>query len=289
MIGRRALPIPLVDRRLRLPSMGYNRQVPWAEGLTSLPPVGTTVTSGAVDTKGSWAEMDASTEDDIYELEVTLATTTAVNATNTSTLLDIGIGAGGAEQIVVADLQIGHMPLQLAYWTIPIFIPAGTRLACRTQSAQAAKAINILLRGRSARVPGQTPARYCLTYGVVTASSRGTNIAIPGSLNTKGAWTELTAATAERLSGLIICTGSGSNNMAAQQILLDIGVGGAGSEQVIIPDLLSIYNTSEQLFPYGLPRIQGIDLPAGVRLAARTARSSLTGNHNCHLIGIPWR
>jgi hypothetical protein len=77
--------------------------------------------------------------------------------------------------------------------------------------------------------------------------------------------------------------------MNAMNLLLDIGIGPSGSEEVIISDVWSQYSFSEEIAPSGLPRIFGVDIPAGVRLSARQAKSSVTTNHNCNLIGIPWR
>lgn len=288
LIPPRGLTMPRPERRAFPRSHHLNTYPAWAEGFaTSAPTVYAVTTGGSADTDGSWVELDASTEADIYELEITCAQTSQ-NATNTSGLLDIGVGGSGSEAEIVSDVQVGYLPATLGTLVLPVFIPAGSRVAARARCAVASKTFNMRVRPRSSRA-GRKPARYLTTYGSVPASSRGTIVTQPGGANSKGAWTELTAATTERLAGLVVCVGSGSNNMNAMDILLDIGVGGAGSETVLIPDLHSRYTGNEVIYAYGLPRVYSVDLPTGTRIAARQAKTSVTTNHNCHVLGVPWR
>lgn len=101
----------------------------------------------------------------------------------------------------------------------------------------------------------------------------------------KGSWTELFAATSYETFGVHILVGgvqgSGSTN---QRALVDVGIGGSGSEVVLIPDLdcgnVSIYAlASNVMASYYFP----IRIPAGARLSARCAASVDSDNVNISL------
>lgn len=99
----------------------------------------------------------------------------------------------------------------------------------------------------------------------------------PGSLNTKGAWTELVASSAGG-DGLVV---SGiCYNQTLTDRLVDIGTGGAGSEQVLIPDLYVPQGSDTiSLGPMFFP----IPIPAGTRIAGRFARSAASAKFAAHV------
>lgn len=116
---------------------------------------------------------------------------------------------------------------------------------------------------------------------VLTQSSQGTTrvgaaqgtVITPGT-SAKGAWTEVIASTNAETVGIYINFNSGSTSAAVRRILADIGVGSAGNEIVVVPDLLAggagSYATNggkSYYFP--------IRIPAGSRIAVR-ARSNVT-------------
>lgn len=97
--------------------------------------------------------------------------------------------------------------------------------------------------------------------GTSLATSLGTTITA-GAANTKGAYTQITAATLIQTDHLLIgiCNFPGTGNNQA----VDIAVGPLGSEQVILSNLVlssNVNNTCE----YNLP----FSMPAGTRLSAR--------------------
>ncbi len=84
-----------------------------------------------------------------------------------------------------------------------------------------------------------------------------------GSANTKGSWTTISASCPFDSSGMIM-TGQSSNVNATG--LMDIGIGGAGSETVIVPNLLMERSSGYEPFaPLWLP----ISIKAGTRVAVR--------------------
>lgn len=120
-------------------------------------------------------------------------------------------------------------------------------------------------------------ARYS-SAGDDTSVTNGTSVTSAGTANTKGAWTTIVASTPHPVSGILLCP---SFNAGSVSYLLDIGVGGSGSETILIPDLhFSGMGTCPPvtLFPLGIPQ--------GSRIAARSAASSPSEviRFSCHLL-----
>ena len=101
------------------------------------------------------------------------------------------------------------------------------------------------------------------------SSTTGTTVTASGSTNTKGSYAQLVAATVNDAIGIIV---SIIDNSARAQYLLDIAVGGAGSEQVVVPNLMvgPAYSNS----PQGQGIFFPLSIPAGSRIAARCAADS---------------
>jgi hypothetical protein len=100
--------------------------------------------------------------------------------------------------------------------------------------------------------------------GILTATSRGTTVAAHASTNTKGNYVELSSSTPMAADGFYVVIGGGGSSVGAQ--LLDIAIGAASSEQVIVPNIafgnLNLRHTYCLYFP--------VPIPAGTRLSART-------------------
>ena len=104
-----------------------------------------------------------------------------------------------------------------------------------------------------------------------TASAGGRGVAAHASAHTKGAWVELAAATAA--DACWVDAFIGFTNANTSRYLVDIALGAAGSEQVLLPDLYfetTILNTV--YVAYRFP----VAIPAGSRVAAR-CQSSVGG------------
>jgi hypothetical protein len=102
------------------------------------------------------------------------------------------------------------------------------------------------------------------TVGAVTASSVGTLVTPSGSSNTKGSWAELSAATGQDADGFMLFIHPGDVGIA--DFLVDIGIGAAASEVVILPDFLFTSGGADS----GAARVFiPIPIPAGSRVAAR--------------------
>lgn len=99
--------------------------------------------------------------------------------------------------------------------------------------------------------------------GVDTAVSAGPILTGAAGAHTKGAYTQLIASTAFDAEGIWVILGRG---VSVTSYLVDIAIGGAGAEQVIIPNLAfySPVNDSGNRHIF-IP----ISIPAGTRIAGR--------------------
>jgi len=116
-----------------------------------------------------------------------------------------------------------------------------------------------------AALQGNLPATPGLTTG---ASSSGKTVTASPTIHAKGAWVELIAATTYETH--LITVGVAGTNVAATRtdFLVDIGVGAAGSETVLIPNLLAGFCGVQKdtgLRTYTFP----LHIPEGTRLSAR--------------------
>lgn len=259
----------------------------------TFPTVVTVTGDGVAHTKGAWSQIVASTSADCTLLDVLVTSDTFASATDTSTLLDIGVGAAASEVVVIPDIPIGYFQATagvMLLYRFPVSIAAGSRVAARLQGAQTTKTASVGVRLN--RLPNNLePARYVTTYGTTAASSLGTTIAYPGSLNTKSAWVQLTASTTERLAAIVVGLQAGADtSVAAGNQFVDVGIGAAAAETVLVADIYSKTTTnSETLACPESMFVYAVDVPVGSRLSARAAYSANTNTVDVTVHGIPWR
>jgi hypothetical protein len=107
------------------------------------------------------------------------------------------------------------------------------------------------------------------TLGVSTVTSRGTLVTAGTPASTKGSYSEIVAATTFAAQGIWVVINRGS---ASAAVLVDIAVGAAASEQVIISDIY-VRPRGSGLFnscPLYLP----LAIPEGSRISARSQSST---------------
>lgn len=242
---------------------------------------GTTVTSasapqgGANSKGGPWSQLIAAT------VAPASAIALWVGRSGASTLrffFDIGIGAAGFEQVLIENvmLQLSTSPFGFMYVPpIPVHVPAGSRLSARVQvhsgNSQTAVVAAALLAGgwgKSALLGRAT------TYGAELADTSGISVDPGGSANTKGAWAVLDAS-CRAIRHLTLMFGNQVNATPTSGTWrFDVGIGAAGLEQVIIPDLLfGIGSAGNSYAPYFIQLETHI--PANSRLVVRS-QSTIT-------------
>jgi energy-converting hydrogenase Eha subunit B len=262
-------------------------------GLCAPSEVGTNLTNGYVqgttcspsasaNTKGAWAQLIAASaiDGDAIMLRVDFKQT---DATTASMLLDIGIGSAGQERVVIPNLfhrsmQFDTLPFNIM---LPLHIAAGTRIAARCQSSNAASGGGVVV------ALTQYAANWNVNEGVsgydaITTLSGSPPVATQITCSvagTKTAWTQVNAATSRDYCGVLVMCG---NNAAPDQttfsgVSVDVSIGGAGVEQVLISNIsfshaLGVQPASVIFVP--------VDIPAGSRVAVRASQTGITGGFN---------
>lgn len=119
--------------------------------------------------------------------------------------------------------------------------------------------------------------------GADAATSQGATITANASADTKGTYTQLIASTAFASTSIMVY--GAEVPTANTDFLLDIAIGAAASEVVILSNLY--FGAGQGSVIYGNPFIFPIAIPAGTRISARV--QSDTGSEtitvNVHLIG----
>jgi len=100
-----------------------------------------------------------------------------------------------------------------------------------------------------------------VTVGQTAASSTGTTVTA-GTANVKGVWAQISAATPVNASGVIVMLASLSAN---GDYLIDIGIGAAGFESVLIRNILYCRRADDACAHFRFD----VGVPAGSRLVAR--------------------
>lgn len=229
-----------------------------------------TLTGGAAHTlSASFTELEASLSADAGGMYLKLTSTVATSNVNTSALVAIYTGASSSE-VLWATVGFGYM-MSGASLYVPGFIAAGTRVSAKCQGAVASETVELCYAFLDV-APGDVGPP--VTIGADMANSRGTQITNPASVNTKGAWLELEDSTTDDICAILVCVAqAGDVTHGNGGLLVDIGVGAAAAETVVIADVALPTNSSEQL-SYHRPTTYAVDIPAGSRIAARYARAS---------------
>lgn len=221
--------------------------------------------SATANAKGAWTELIASTVEDYDCLLVGYS----ISASNTSHLIDIGVGAAAAEQVVMADIHTSTGNNLTEWIVIPRAIPAGTRISTRGQCSTASGQFRVGVVGMKGGWRWPPGGGDIVTWGANAADSGGTPIDSGATANTFGAWVQLVASTAQDVHAVCLRTG-GVNNTAptAGQGLLQIGVGAAAAEQGLFEVPFSVSTVADNYGP--MPDVWfPVSIPAGTRVAAR--------------------
>lgn len=218
-------------------------------------------------TKGIWTEIDAATAFPVGGFMLSALVANAALADDH--LIDVGVGAAASEVVILANVHhsAGSTLSPLETTNFPLALPQGVRIAMRKQSTTAAAAVFPSILLYSAGMAGSLYAAD--TYGANTADSGGVSVDPGAMANTKGSYSEITAATTRRIKKLVLCFGNQENNVrTTTDWLVDVAVGAGGSEIVIIPNQ-HVFASSATDWLHGIRREYNVDIPAGVRLAAR--------------------
>lgn len=217
-------------------------------------------------TKGPWVDLDASVARDICGFYICSTANVGATGADTSMLMDIGIGATGD---AVSQIKVNNIPHGGGVTSNNLFIPlhvrAGERLAARVQSVVgSAPFIPRVVLCFADRMPGWGGYSEADTYTANTATSGPTT----GDL-ADNAWDEAVASTTNPIRALTFhpCMVPGDITLAAAGFIVDVGVGGAGSE-LALGSWHVTTGVSETVSYFGAPFIEH-EIAAGSRLAIR--------------------
>lgn len=224
-------------------------------------------TPGGTHTKGSWTQMIASTSIDAVGL---LISGNASGSGEINCLFDIGVGAAGSEQVFVPNLQAKRMPSAdgpVGPYVVFVRIPAGSRVSCRLQH-DSSITLNVCAVLIAETMAGVATGEEVEVYGANTGTSKGTLVDAGAAANTKGAWTQLTASAAIDSHWLMLTTMPNSSAAGAgSHYLVDIGIGAAAAEQVVVPNIHISCATSYGPWRAGV--LLPCHIPAGSRVSLR--------------------
>ncbi len=249
-------------------------------------PATTCTASATPHTKGAWTQVSASLAAGSYIMYIEPASNVGARGVNSSTLLDVGIGGSGSETVIIPNLAVGYSPSGSRY-VAPITLASPARVAVRCQGAVSSQAVSAVY-GFAPIDVGPAPATALVNIGANLATSRGVSLPAPPSDNTKSAWVELTSAASDDFDALMVCVqGDGDTAFASSGILIDVGIGGSGSETVIISNLSLSAASNELLNVQPTHMTRSVSIPTGTRIAARWQRASSTNSADVTLIGVP--
>lgn len=250
--------------------------------------INTLVTGDPAHTKGAWVEIVASTAFDYHFVGITIDQT-GVSAQLNNALVDVGVGAAGSESVVVPDLAMGGSQ-NLSYSGdvtakafMPLYIPAGSRVAARIQSFAAASNSRITLVALNS--PGaSSPSSLLNLSGNGTTDSEA--LYNPSNL----VFQEVVASCPTALQGLVITAQPGTNNIGFTDFRASIGIGASGVEvEYMLPWAWRVQNT-EIIFTrsFGGPHVGyfPISIAAGERISIKKIGGN-NGEAQFGVMGVP--
>lgn len=238
----------------------------WGE-TASNPSTSTGITLAAGNqTKGSYVQCIASCAQDVHWLVVNVYSSYTAFYVG---LIDIAIGASGSEVVIIPNLSVYPGLCPTRSYTIPVRIPKGSRISARAQYELASVNcfITISTIGPSLFAECATGTVDSLTAN--PATSRGLIVDAGATVNTYGAWTEVTASTDQAYQWLIVATGSREHQGGGDTLAYtaQMGIGTSGSEVLLIGVIWCTQNSSQdynnEVFHF--PAY----VPAGSRLSIR--------------------
>lgn len=236
---------------------------------------GTSVTSdgAAADTKGSYAEIIAST---LFDSLLSVFTFKSSQANSRDFLVDIAVGAAASEQDVISNILVSGRANSEVFMA-PLLIAAGSRISARCQiDSGTGLVIDVTARLFGKTFLNSAPLGRSISYGPNTSDSGAVSIDPGGVANTEGSYSQIVASTDNPIRAAIIAIGGQANNSrTTASWLVDLSTGAAASEQNVVEDMLVSTDASgDDMRPQYFGPIP-LNVPAGTRLAAR-AQCSIT-------------
>lgn len=234
---------------------------------------GTTVTGSATPhTMGAWTTLLASLSQTLTILSLGVRNNLSGSAQN-NVLLELGVGAAGAEAVVIPRFDCGfsNPGTEYRWFSFPgLSIAASSRLAARLQSNSASNPNEIIVFASGALVSPPAASAY-VTYGADSATSSGVNV--PAGVNSFGAWTQIGTTSAAHSIFTVGCGPNTARNMATGDRLIEIAYGPDTSSLTLIGNTRQCYISGRGLHTAN-PLCLYRSVPTSSKLWARIAAAS---------------
>ena len=223
----------------------------------TVPGIAVSNPAGAANTKDTtWTQMVASTAADYQCITVSFFSSSASN-TDTSTLIDIGIGASTAETVIIPDLLAGFCGapnVAARHYIFPLRIPSGSRVSARSQSVRTTGSTVVLInlyggpRNPDAWWAGSTVTAYGINLAdsgavSVTAGNSGAETGTPVSIGT----------TTSHHECLVVGTQGNKGTYSANLgYYWDVGIDTASTAWLQQDGFYMTHGTTEQVSPGGV-------------------------------------
>jgi hypothetical protein len=236
----------------------------------------TVTAGGTAHTKGAWTQLIASTPYDAYGIWVGIDGI-HVSAGATNYLVDIGVGPAGSEQVIIPNLDVwgadataaGLNPL--IFW-FPVYIPAGSRIAARSQSVTASKTCRVMVTLDGVPWYGLWGLGPVVDYGTNLAASNGTSVT-PGN-GAFGAYVQVGTTSRDHTFWTVRMDGLADTTLSAETVLVEVGVGPSGAQQSL-GVIRFRHTTTEQIAGGPFPLfLASLPVPSGTQVWVRMAAGS---------------
>jgi len=232
---------------------------------TSLPTAVTTHATLNDTYNGTYTELIASTSAESYRVHVVCTNIGTRNAR-----WKLATGAVSSE-VDFAEFvpQWGRNESNIRYFSFPVTIPSGARVSANLMTSSGAPTtvkMQIYLSDNS-DVYGTSTESELWNDGQTDAEGQDLD---PGTTaNTKGSWVQLIASSDHDVNQIVMCVGNSLNSGVSPSgtHLIDIGVGAAASEVVIVENVFHSQDSAESgahIIAFDVDTIS-----AGSRIAAR--------------------
>lgn len=227
-----------------------------------------TLTSpGSANTKGSYTELITSLPYDVDGLLILTGTNSATNRF----IIDIAVGGAGSEVVIFPDLLSNQMSRACTWVHLPVSLAAGTRVAGRCSASGAGLATTAFVHLVRGSLWSSPPAGRVVALGANVGTTRGVQIDPGGTINTLGAWFELSSAVPADIAAVMVVLANAGNSAPADNagnFELQLGVGAAASEALVLGSL-RFGSASPGLYGPIAPIWLPCPIRSGARLAAR--------------------
>lgn len=245
-----------------------------------------TVSTTSANTKNTYTQLIASTAGDINVIDLSI-TNSGNPAINSGIYTDIAIGAAASEVVILNNLLIGTSTVgsgsHMSRWCIPVNIPNASRVSARfaastTTNTSTGNGSAVGIQGYDTGFSGQ--AGFAGMDAVGQTNGVGTTLTSTTTALIKSAYYQVTASTTRDYAGFILGFDQSTTSM---QYLVDVALGAAGSEKIIVNNHNYIEFTNQRS---PISSLIMVPIPFGTRVSARVEASVANGKANLTVYGL---